>query len=98
MINCYSIGKITKKDDDGTGGILGQDYYNKVAIINCFYLTGTASLDVGNKNEVNRAKNKIFLINEFMQTANEEEEIYAVYDNKNDGYPCIKEIMQLNHD
>lgn len=94
MRNCYNIGNVTMESNQGAAGILGQDYYKKVVLTNCYYLSGTAALDVGNKTEVSRATNKDFLINEFMETANEEEEVYAIYDNKNDGYPCIKEIEE----
>lgn len=42
--------------------------------------------------ETEKAVNKSFILNEFMQAGNEDENAWILYSSQNNGYPCIKEL------
>ncbi len=96
-LNCYNIGHINKNGDT-TAGILGhQDISNNnngidVTIVNSYYLQETAQKDIGNKDGTNRKTNKEFLTSTFVEIGNDEENVWTIYSDKNNGFPCIKEI------
>ena len=86
--NCYNIGNIS-----GTtklGGILGRNS-NSSTIENSYYLEGTATLDEGSGSANNLAKNKEFITQDFVTTANSEKTIWKVEAGKNDGWPILNE-------
>lgn len=86
--NCYNIGKI--KGTTNLGGILGKNN-NSSTIVNSYYLEGTASLDEGSGTANNLAKNKEFITQDFVTTANATETIWNVEEGKNDGWPILNE-------
>lgn len=80
--NCYNIGNITGNSQ--VGGILGGDGASYV-ITNTYYLINTASKGVGTVDSgTDLSANKEFLQTTFVETANLEETIWKV---ENDKYP-----------
>ena len=89
-MNCYNIGKIIGTSGK-SGGILGQDSFKKGSFINCCYLLDTAEQGVGNRNEIDIAKDKEFITTEFVVEANKNEVLFLINKNENDGYPVLKQ-------
>lgn len=87
--NCYNIGNVSSGTTN-LGGILGKNQ-NSSTIENSYYLEGTAALDVGSGSTNSLAKNKEFITQDFVTTANTTETIWKVEAGKNDGWPILNE-------
>ena len=78
--NCYNIGNITGSSN--VGGILGEDGVS-YTITNSYYLTNTCVKGVGTLDGgADISANKEFLQTTFVETANSEETIWKVENNK----------------
>ena len=87
--NCYNIGNVSSGTTN-LGGILGNNS-NSSTIENSYYLEGTATLDVGSGSTNSLAKNKEYITQDFVTTANATETIWKVEAGKNDGWPILNE-------
>ncbi len=86
---CYNLGEVNGTGTE-TGGILGKNN-NLSTIDNSYYLEGTADLDEGSGSANDLAKNKEYITQDFVTTANATETIWKVESGKNDGWPILNE-------
>ena len=86
IINCYNIGEI--EGDSDKGGLIGSNG-NSSTCTNSYYLTGTATRDYGNINGSTFVRDKEFIRNDFVITANQNGVIWEVIESKNNGFPVF---------
>ena len=68
--NCYNIGAINGTSN--IGGLIGE-MGNQPTCTNSYYLTGTATRDIGNASASNFVKDKNYITTTFVSTANQNE-------------------------
>ena len=95
LVNSYNIG-IIKENNNQTvlaGGIVGNNSQASATITNCYYLSGTYSVGIGNRVGVADSEENIVKSSDYMKS-NEFVNLlgnsyFKIESNKNNGYPVL---------